>query len=322
MFKNASIRHPARKYPSLILAAVFIVLSGCQDETGSQPKTSGEALVRVNNDEITLRQVNYVLAHLSEGQRRDEVLVEKIVEQFVDQQLLLQKALENKLDQDPNVLLALEQTRRQVLAQAYLDRISGGPVTPDEEEVRAYYRQHPELFAQRRIYRVQQIVVSKSIPFAELQAKTQGAGDTSRLVQWLQERKKLVGVETSLSPAEKISTEILPKLHVMKKGERLAWETPEHHVVVVLLGSTLEPFTEAEASPLIKQYLSGEKRKARGQDELARLRQTATIQWMGGTAKRLPGLEDRPEQEKFSDRYPSNPVNADVDLQKYLPAAR
>ena len=247
----------------------------------------------------------------------------KIVEQFVDQQLLLQKALENKLDQEPNVILALEQTRRQVLAQAYLERVSGGGPAPDEDEIKAYYRKHPELFAQRRIYRLQQIVVSKSLPFPELQAMTHSAMATPQLIQRLQDRKSLVGVETSLSPAEKISTEILPKLHVMKKGGRLAWETPEHHVVVVMLNGTVQPFTEAEAAPLIKGFLFNEKRKARGQEELARLRQSATIQWLGESAQRPSSFEGRSKPQKSADKYPADRVSGDqYYLREDLSASR
>lgn len=294
-----------------------MLLNGCQGQPTLE--SGAEAVVRVNNEEITLRQLNYVLAHLPEAQRHDEILVGKIVEQFVDQQLLLQKALENRLDQDPDVMLALEQTRRQVLAQAYMDRVSGA-APPGKDEIRAYYREHPELFAQRRIYRLQQIVASKTLPFAELQIRAQGTGAASELVKWLQERRQLIGVETSLSPAEKISAEILPRLNGMKKGERLAWETPEHHVVVVLLGSSMQPLTEAEAAPLIKEYLIAEKRKARGQEELVRLRQMATIQWLRESVRPSdPG--GHPGQDKLN-RYKSNSVNADPIFKKYLSASR
>lgn len=301
-----------------ILAGALILLNGCQGQAA--PESGAEAVVRVNNDEITLRQLNYVLAHLPEAQRHDEILVGKIVEQFVDQQLLLQKALDNRLDHDPNVMLALEQTRRQVLAQAYMDRVSSAAAAPEKDEIRAYYREHPELFAQRRVYRLQQIVASKTLPFAELQNRARGTGAASELVKWLQERKQLIGVETSLSPAEKISAEILPRLNEMKKGERLAWETPEHHVVVVLLGSSKQPLTEAEATPLIKEYLSAEKRKTRGQEELARLRRMATIQWLRESV-RPSDAGGHPDQDKLN-RYKSNSVNADPIFKKYLSASR
>lgn len=304
-----------------ILAAAVIALSACKDESPSLSRS--QPLVRVNNDEITARQVDYVLAHLPESQRHDQLLTEKILEQFVDQQLLLQKALEHRLDQDPNVILALEQTRRQILAQAYLDRLGSTAGVPEEAEIKIYYRQHPELFSQRRIYRLQQIVASKTLPFAELQARTEGRVGTAELVRWLQEQKTLVGVETSLSPAEKISTEILPKLQVMKKGERLAWETPEHNVVVVMLDSSAQPFTEAEAAPLIKEFLSNEKRKARGQEELARLRQSATIQWLRESAKRPSGFGDGSKQDKSADRYRASPVSGDpVYFKENLSASR
>lgn len=297
-----------RKKPFWILAAALIALNAC--DNAPAPKSGGQALVRVNNEEITARQVNYVLAHFPQDRRQDQGLARTVAERSVDQQLLLQMALKNRLDSDPDVMLAMEHARRQILAQAYLDKIGGEVAAPSEAEIKNYYSRHPELFAHRKMYRVQQIVVSRSLPFSALKAKVNGGMSTADLVRWLQAGKMLVNAGTSVSPAENISAEILPKLHAMKKGDRLAWETPEHHVVVVLLGATEQPLTQARAAPLIGKFLSGEKRRARGQEELARLRRSATIRWMGDFAERPTAVENRWQPRRSPDRRPLDPNNA------------
>ncbi len=290
-----------RNKPFLILVAAFISLSACND---------GPALVRVNDEEISVRQVNYVLAHFPQDRSQDGVLARRVVERFVDQQLLLQMALKNGLDRDPDVMLAMEQVRRQILAQAYLDKIGGEVAAPGEAEIRAYYDRHPELFAHRKMYRVQQIVVSRSLPYSALKARVNGDMSAADLIRWLQAGKTLVSATTSVTPAENISAEILPRLHAMKKGDRLAWETPEHHVVVVLLGATEQPLAHARAAPLIEEFLLGEKRKARGQEELARLRRSATIQWMTDFAARPAAIENRRRSRRSPDRRASEPDSA------------
>ena len=85
----------------IVVAAVLsLPLLGCNPTDAPRPK--GQAVVRVNGDEITMHQINYALVRLPKDQERDP---HKIADQYVEQQLLLQRAKDGKLDRNSLDLL-------------------------------------------------------------------------------------------------------------------------------------------------------------------------------------------------------------------------
>ncbi len=262
----------------LLLAGT--TLSAC-DRSGEPPAGAGQALVRVNGDEITLHQINYVLARLPKGQTADPELMRKIVEQYIDQQLLLQQALESGLHRDADVVQTLEQVRRQVLAQTYLERAVGAVAPPSEKEIDTYYRRHPELFAERKRYRLQQWEVGRTAPPAELARLVQASNVRApQLIGWLKARNALASVQHVTLPAEQLPLELVPRLHGMKRGERLVWNRPEGTRVLVLVGTESQPLDRRQARAAIEKYLLAETRRARGDQELQRLRDQARVEWL------------------------------------------
>lgn len=267
-----------RRWP-LVLALLVTVLTACDRGDASRP--AGQSLVRVNSDEITLHQINYVLARLPKEQMQDPDLMRKVVEQYIDQQLLLQQALKSDLHRDADVVQTLEQVRRQVLAQAYLERAVGAIAPPSEKEIDAYYRRHPELFAERKHYRLQQWDIARSAPPAELaRLVRQGNIGSPQLIGWLKARNALVGVQNLNVPAEQLPLDLVPRLHTLKRGERLIWNRPEGTRVLVLLGTESQPLERKHAHAAIEKYLMAEKRQARAERELKRLRDQAQIEWL------------------------------------------
>ena len=65
--------------------------------------------------------------------------------------MVVNAALADKLDRDPAVLMELEAAKREILTKAYVARHLAA-IKPAEAEVKAYYEQHPHLFAQRKVY--------------------------------------------------------------------------------------------------------------------------------------------------------------------------
>lgn len=142
---------------------IAVLLAGCGDkkaETADEEKPASQVVAKVNGSELTVHQVNYALQRIPNlDAEQSKAASLRVARNLVEQELLVQKALEDKLDRDTNVVQALDAARRQILAEAYMSRKLGTPAEPTDAEVSEYFTQHPELFAQRKIYRLQEIAI-------------------------------------------------------------------------------------------------------------------------------------------------------------------
>ena len=219
------------------------------------------ALARVNGIEISARQAPNPQA----------------LESIIDRELLVQKALDAGLDKDPVVAQSLDDARRKVLAQAYVERIvvtkNAGAAKPSREDVRAFYDENPGLFAERRIYRVRELV-------AAVPAETIQGGDLEHIIAALKERGARYGVTTYTQPAEEMPLAFLPKLSRMKAGEVAVFATPNGSSVIQLVHAEDAPLAPGEAHALIEQFLAGRKRMELAAAEVKKLREAARIEYV------------------------------------------
>src|SRR5207344_2443568 len=125
--------------------------------------------------------------------------------------LLVQKALEAHLDQDPLVAQSLEAARRQILAQAWLERRAGAAAQARPDEVRAFYADNPALFKERRIYRLRELAVTAPNELVDaLRAEALAARDLDEVAAWLRQRHASFRQASSVQPAEQLALSYLP----------------------------------------------------------------------------------------------------------------
>ena len=87
-----------------------------------------------------------------------------------------------------------------MLAQAWLESAPRRPPAARREEVRAFYAENPALFAERRIYRLRELIVSAPAEMAEaLRAEAAKARDLDELAGWLR-RAARYSVDSRRSP--------------------------------------------------------------------------------------------------------------------------
>src|SRR5439155_27355015 len=86
----------------------------------------------------------------------------EIVDRLIDQQLAKQRAIQKKLDRSPDILQAIEAAKSEILARAYLQEVAAAQERPTPDEVKKYYAEHPELFAQRRLYVLEEIALAQT----------------------------------------------------------------------------------------------------------------------------------------------------------------
>ena len=263
----------------LLLLALFMAPAGC--ERAVADRAGAQVAAKVNGTEISMYQVRTVSSAAGNPAAAAQAL-----EKVIDRELLVQKALAAKLERDPQVQQSIENARRQVLAQAYLERAASAGTGSSRDEVHAFYDENPALFAERRIYRLRELMVSASAEMIDvLRAEAVKARDLDELGSWLRTRgasySTNVTVSSSTQPAEQLPLSFLPRLASMKPGEIAVFATPLGASVIQLAQAEDAPLSESQAAPLIEQFLAGRRRLETAAAEVKRLREVATIEYLG-----------------------------------------
>ena len=256
-------------------AAVLLgLLAGCGTDAGKEAQTTaGKLAAKVNGTEITMQQL---------GSSRS-VSPLQALDKVIDRELLVQKALAEKLDRDPRVLQSIEEARRRLLAQAWLEQAARAKAKASADEVRAFYEENPALFAQRRIYKIREMTVAGASDRLEmLRSELSAARDLEEVAGWLKWRGlKVSAVTGTTQAAEHLPLGYLPQLSRMKEGELAVFPSSLGATVIQLVHAQDAPLSEREAGPLIEQFLSGRKRLELAAAEVKRLRGAASIEYVG-----------------------------------------
>jgi EpsD family peptidyl-prolyl cis-trans isomerase len=258
----------------LLLLLMVLVPAGCERAAADRPAT--QLVAKVNGTEISVHQLRVG------GAGTNPASAAQALEKVIDRELLVQKALAAKLDRDPQLQQSIENARRQLLAQAYLERTASAGAGSTRDEVRAFYAENPALFAERRIYRLRELTVSAPPDMVDvLRAEAVKARDLDELGAWLRVRNAKYSVDAVEQPAEQLPLSFLPRLAAMKPGEIAVFATPLGASVIQLLHAEEAPLTEPQAAPLIEQFLAGRRRLETAAAEVKRLREVATIEYLG-----------------------------------------
>ena len=277
------MRHFRKMYIPLLIAAL---LAGCGDgkkEEAAGEKAPTQVAARVNGTELTVHQVNYALQripNLDKEQSRPASL--QVVRNLVDQELLVQKAQTDKLDRDPAVVQALDAARRQILAEAWMGRKLGTPPEPSDAEVSDYFNRHPELFSNRKVYRLQEISIkAPKEKHDAIRAQLTSSKTLNDFAAWLKAENLPAKAAQGVKPAEQLPLAILPKLAEMPDGQAIVMNVPDGLLVIVLAGSQAQPVTLEQAKPAIARLLQTQARQKAAKAELDALKAAAKIEYMG-----------------------------------------
>ncbi|HSO45061.1 MAG TPA: EpsD family peptidyl-prolyl cis-trans isomerase, partial [Rhodoferax sp.] len=270
-------------YLPLLVAVLAVGCGDKKDEAATEEKAPTQVAAKVNGTELTVHQVNYALQRIPNlDAEQTKAASLQVVRNLVDQELLLQKALEDKLDRDPTVVQTLDAARRQILAQAYMSRKLGAPVEPSDAEVSNYFDQHPELFAKRKIYRLQEISIKAPKEKHDAIRAQLGASKTlDDFAAWLKAEDLPVKAAQGVKTAEQLPLQMLPQLAKMPDGQAMVVNTPDGLMVIVLADSQTQPVTLEQSKPAIARLLQTQARQKAAKAELDALKAAAKIEYMG-----------------------------------------
>ena len=298
---------------SVLLMTVTLV--ACGDNNGESKKSDTQVVAKVNGDEISIHQVNLQLGRVGKvDEAQSKAISQQIVTKLVDQQLLKQKAVEEMLDRDPRVLQILEASKSEILAQAYLEKISIKAKKPTTAEIDTFYTEHPELFEKRRLFKLQELVIQASADkFAEIEAGVKDIKNINEVATWLKDHQVQFTANSNVRAAEQLPSNLLKVLQPLADGELLLVKTERALNVVHLAASQSQPITRDKATPVIEQYYLNLNKTNLIKDEMKALKDQAKIEYVGAFAD-MSKLATQPVEKapQPSTSSTPNPVEAPV----------
>lgn len=322
---NATNTARIAKLVCAITAAAW--LAACSD-SGNGKAT--QVAAKVGDSEISVHQINQVLqrAPLANADKNAvQAASQQVLERLIDQQLAVDAATADKMHRSPDVVASLEAARRDVLARAYLQKITSSIAKPTPEEVQAYYKENPALFAERRVYNIQEIRVTdaRSV-LKELDAMAQQGKPIEVVASTLKSRNVPFTGGSATRAAEQLPLPLLPSLHKLRDGQSVVVAAGNGATFVRVAGSQQQPVSMERAAPGIAQFLNNRRVNDALTAEIKRLREGTTVSYMGEFSKKpkeaastgaeaTPSAVATPAAESNGTSTTTKPTNGDAPAQ-------
>ena len=235
----------------------------------SERGVAPQIAVRVNAEAIAVQE-------LEQARKRGDTL-----ERLIEQRLARQQAIERGLDRAPQIVQAIEAARSEILARGYRQLLAEAQPPPTRAEIAAYYAAHPELFAERRIYSLDEVVLIRAPELAPaLRSRAEKGDPLEAIASWLESLEARFTISRFTRGADELALELLPRLKAMKQGEVCLIDDGAEGVVMLRLAAArLAPLDGAAAAPLIEKFLAARRSSDALAAELKRLRSEARIEY-------------------------------------------
>lgn len=259
--------------PFAPVLALILALAG----TGcDRTPAAGQLAARVNGQEIAFQ-----------GELREvpDSLAIQALERLIDQELLVQKAVEKHLDRDPAVSRQIDEARRQILAKIWVDR-SSSAVSPTMAEIYAFYRAHPALFEKREIFRTDQLATSGDTDMlSSLKARVTKGETLDAIADWLEKSHLPFRRIAAQRSAEQLPASLLRRLSDMNAGEMAVSEASDGVTITQLVQRVAMPLSLDEAKPVIGELLAEQRRQELAWSSARQLRMQSSIEYLGPFAE-------------------------------------
>jgi EpsD family peptidyl-prolyl cis-trans isomerase len=299
-------------------AALVLTLSACGGGK-DEKRAAGQTVARVNKEELTVHQINFLLAQ-QRGLKPEQMdaASRQVLERLIDQELAIQKAADQKLDRDARVVAQIEAARREIISRAYFERVGDGASRPAAEEIKKYYDDNPALFADRKIFQLQELAIeapADKVP--ALRDSLKSAKNFNDFVQVLKAGNVKFSGNQVVRGAEQVPMNLLATLSTAPAGAS----------VLLLVSTRPQPVELTAAKGAIEQFLINDRKRKLVADDLKAMRAAAQITYLGKFAdapKGAPALAPAPTAADVaaSAAAPLGDAAAKVEPPAPQPAAR
>jgi EpsD family peptidyl-prolyl cis-trans isomerase len=248
-------------------------LAGCGNKGGG----ASQVVATVGESEITVSQLSQAL-HARGVESAGADVTRQAVDALINEQLLVQAAMNNKLDRDPAVVQALERARRQVLARAFVERMVFPTEGISAAEQVEYYKKHPELFENRKMFQVTVYTVKAADLTDEVRNQLVALHTAEEIEKALTARGIAHETQSLTRGTEQLPFEDLPRFATAKAGDLVVMRPQESRVPMMLVQAIHQsPIGVDRAQPIIQQYLVNTRNAKALEDHIKQARAATKI---------------------------------------------
>lgn len=268
--------HLQRKLGSAALAVTMAVaLVAC----GKGESKSGQALVKVGKEEVTALQLNEELQRVNVPVAQQAQARKQVLESLVDRQIVLNQAMEEKVDRDPKVVQSIERAKALIIAQAYMQNKTGTPAKPTRDEIAQYFDKNPALFAQRKTMELRQLNLATSDLSDDLKKEIDSAKSIDDVAAFMERNNiKFARQQISRSTAD-LAPALSEKIVNLPKGQLFIVREGDRSTLMTVADIKDTPVTLQASEAQIAQFLTNARIKEAATAELARLRAATKIEY-------------------------------------------
>jgi len=274
----------SRTLSSLLFGMLAMLLAGVLGGCGNDAKKPGQALVKVNGEEITAFQLNSELQRAGVLTAQQDAARAQLLESLIDRQLLQDAAAREKLDRSPEVVQAVERAKALIIAQAYIQKRLQLVARPSKDEIEAYFGKNSDMFLHRQQFDLRQLVFvqANSTDIAERAIKN--ADTIEEAAVWLKANHVQFGRNEVSRTSTDMSSELVSKLKAMPVGRLFVVNQNGRTALVTITAVKDVPVDLQVAASDIEQLLANVKYRDATAAELSRLRADAKIEYLNNAA--------------------------------------
>ena len=280
------------KHTAAVSLILLAGLSACDREA------TGQVAAVVNDEEITLQEINAEIAGLQIPETADKKAVQQqALQRILERRLLAQVAADDGIDSGQDFLIRERQLRDTLLVQLLGERVERTTNPPEPAELDRYIAENPGMFQERKIYAVDRIQFPAP---ADLTTLSPLENDHSMAA--VATRLNGMGIKFGRDQGEIDSAAIGPdrlkQLLALPAGEPFV--VPENGVVTigVITGERTAPLTGEEARTLALQALRSQKVNDSVRQRLEQARAKAEITYQSGFGPPSAGGQKGPADSK------------------------
>ncbi|WP_177167772.1 EpsD family peptidyl-prolyl cis-trans isomerase [Nitrosomonas marina] len=261
-----------------LLLGCFLFLSACDNQPASDEP--GQALVRVDGEEITVIQLNDELNRARVQPDQIDQAKQQLLESMIDRQLMVAEAKRNQLDRAPNVMRAIERAKMQIIAQSYMQTTLNQVNEPTDAEISQFHNEHPELFAKRSKYHLTFLRYPVNDLNDELNVAINSAQSISEVTQLLDMhqisylRDKMTRTTMDMPP------QMIARLREAKQGELFLVNENTNNLLIFVDNVENSPVSIDDVRSQIFSHLLNQKRREAARAAITQLRAEAEIDYL------------------------------------------